>query len=1336
MASFGFRAALRRVVGSGALLIFVGWLLLGSGATIALAVENVPLQGHRLDALSRAERIAAKSGANDALTLTLVLRRSDETGFQHFLADVYDPSSPSFRRFATSHDLADSFGPSADDYAVVRNYFAGSGFGVVEDSGNRMTLTVRAPRDRVESTLAVRIGDFRLDGKEFYANEGDPALPADIAARVQAIAGLSNLASAEPLREFHIVIFSTVCLLIAQFDFDYLLAAPGSVDAQAAYLRAVAKCINWNSIAAGYGKLIGVDPPPPAWQGVDGTGQTVGLLEFDNYLASDVADYIQLIGLPANQIDKVTRVDVGGGTARGANQDEVLLDIADVLSIAPGADIKVYDAPFNGGASFQALFNAMVDDGVTIISNSWAYCEDQTTLADVASIDAILQTAAASGISVFSGAGDSGSTCLDGSANTIAVPAGSPNLTAVGGTSLVLGPGYTYGGETWWNGSGDTPPTGQGGFGTSRFFARPAYQNGLNPSAMRSIPDVSANADPAHGVQICAASLGGCPTGGLYGGTSSSTPVWAAFTALLNQSQGENLGHLNAMMYTLAGSDAFHTPAAMGSDFTHVGLGSPNLARLHQHLTSQSFGSVNASVSEVHAYADGNFTFPAELDLPIYISADGTTEGYVVVRVADGNGNLGGGIAVSLAASAGSHATITPPSGATDANTGTIVFRITDETPEALTFTATAGGVALALSPRITFVSPPAASAGIMAFPTTVPADGISTTTITVTLRDADSHPSSGKHVTLSQDGHSVVTGPDPPVSDANGEVVFTATDTLEETVTYTAVDDTDGGLPVPGTAVVMFSGSVAGSCVIAPSAGDNYVLTPFANGFAAAPFFYGNVNWGCRGATDAAFDANGNAYVAHFQTGSLYKFGPDGGSATTPLATNLGPTLSKPTFGNDGRLYATHGATTGDFFTGDVVELDPATGETLRVVASNLTCPTGLATDPLSGDLFFDDSCFGAGSDNPGLFRITDPAGTDSTRPTEVVLYATLPETPNGVLAFSPDGTLYAESGYLDPQPVVLRVTGTNQPQPAIVTPIPDIWSIYWVNVGATQADGSARSLIIFQTTPTSLDLNLVDITTSPVQVTTLAHDIGSGTIGPDGCLYTSLPDAIYKLEPAAGACDFAATNPSPTLALTPRTVSPNPTQGGLQTLSAAFRNIDVPAGTAVYFQIRGANAQTRLARTNASGAAALEYQGAFAGNDVVTAVATLDGLALTSNVARVTWDTGPHATYVSFPGPVAAVAGQTVTLTASLVDVAVDPQEAIAGASIHFSVGGQSCNASTGANGLASCAVTLAHPGAYTLTASYAGTAQYLAASASTVFVIPTDGIDLIFADGFDGD
>ena len=148
-----------------------------------------------------------------------------------------------------------------------------------------------------------------------------------------------------------------------------------------------------------------------------------------------------------------------------------------LLASLPNIDYVVYEAP--SSTSFETMFNAMIDDGDTVISNSWSQCEDQTTSAEANSIDLILQTAAAGGISVFNGTGDSGSTCLDGSPNTIGVPADSPHATAVGGTTPIPGPGLTYGSETWWNGTDATPPTGQGGFGVSKFFAAPAYQTGF-----------------------------------------------------------------------------------------------------------------------------------------------------------------------------------------------------------------------------------------------------------------------------------------------------------------------------------------------------------------------------------------------------------------------------------------------------------------------------------------------------------------------------------------------------------------------------------------------------------------------------------------------------------------------------------------------------------------------------------------------------------------------------------------------------------------------------------------------------------------------------------------
>ena len=139
-------------------------------------------------------------------------------------------------------------------------------------------------------------------------------------------------------------------------------------------------------------------------------------------------------------------------------------------------------------------------------------------------------------------------------------------------------------------------------------------------------------------------------------------------------------------------------------------------------------------------------------------------------------------------------------------------------------------------------------------------------------------------------------------------------------------------------------------------------------------------------------------------------------------------------------------------------------------------------------------------------------------------------------------------------------------------------------------------------------------------------------------------------------------------------------------------------------------------------------------AGDDVIVALSTVGANELTSNVARVHWASGPHATFLALSGTSGATAGQPVTLSATLVDRAADPPAAIAGASVHFAVGGQSCSGTSNAQGLATCSVTLASPGIYTLTASYAGSTQFLPASASTLFVVPTDGIDRIFADGFE--
>ena len=91
------------------------------------------------------------------------------------------------------------------------------------------------------------------------------------------------------------------------------------------------------------------------WSCIDGAGQTIGLLEFDTFVQSDVV-ITSPWSFSSTEINQLSKVDVNGGVPTpGPDQQEVLLDIAATLGIAPGAQTVVYDAPFDGGRQLRSV---------------------------------------------------------------------------------------------------------------------------------------------------------------------------------------------------------------------------------------------------------------------------------------------------------------------------------------------------------------------------------------------------------------------------------------------------------------------------------------------------------------------------------------------------------------------------------------------------------------------------------------------------------------------------------------------------------------------------------------------------------------------------------------------------------------------------------------------------------------------------------------------------------------------------------------------------------------------------------------------------------------------
>ena len=311
-----------------------------------------------------------------------------------------------------------------------------------------------------------------------------------------------------------------------------------------------------------------------------GLGQTVALVDAydDPNIASDLATFKSTFGIPTSSCSfqkvyangRKPRTDAGWAL-------EISLDVEWVCAIAPQANILLVEA---ASSRFSDLLTA-VDYAKThaqVVSMSWGGGDSSS--------DSTFDTHfVASGITFTASSGDSG--------NGVEYPAASPNVVAVGGTTLTINSDGSYGGETAWSGSGG---------GVSSFEVEPSYQSGFNTTGKRGVPDVAYDADPNTGVPVYdTVSYQGITGWFQVGGTSAGAPQWAALFAIANAVRGTNVT-MNADVYAAASGSSYASNyhditsgsngscgsicmAGTGYDFV-TGLGSPRANNLISALAA------------------------------------------------------------------------------------------------------------------------------------------------------------------------------------------------------------------------------------------------------------------------------------------------------------------------------------------------------------------------------------------------------------------------------------------------------------------------------------------------------------------------------------------------------------------------------------------------------------------------------------------------------------------------------------------------------------------------------------------------------------------------------
>lgn len=302
------------------------------------------------------------------------------------------------------------------------------------------------------------------------------------------------------------------------------------------------------SIACLYGlvtKVAGCNPNTFKTNPTGGT-KAVGIVDAYDYptAMADLNAFSTQFGLP-----KVTastfKVVFAGGTGGCAGSDpgnnpgwegEQALDIDMAHAMSPNAKIFLVEAASNSLADLlvaeDCATKLVAAAGGGEISNSWGGAEFSTeTTMDSHFVH--------SGIVYFGSTGDAAGTQW---------PSVSTNVVAVGGTTTRrVNSGATFGNfisEAAWE---------SGGGGLSQFEPRPSYQSVLPPASHRLVPDVSSDANPNTGVWVYDNNPG--PSGCcwyIYGGTSVSSPTWAAIVNRAGHFAASSSAELTTIYNTFA----------------------------------------------------------------------------------------------------------------------------------------------------------------------------------------------------------------------------------------------------------------------------------------------------------------------------------------------------------------------------------------------------------------------------------------------------------------------------------------------------------------------------------------------------------------------------------------------------------------------------------------------------------------------------------------------------------------------------------------------------------------------------------------------------------------
>jgi subtilase family serine protease len=565
-------------------------------------------------------RISPAAVTEGAVSARVYLAGQDPAGLTAYATAVSTPDNALYGQYLSPEEVNSRFGPTVAEVSAVKAWLAASGLTVTNvGDGVAGYVEVNGSVQAAIQAFGVSFGTFLgPDNKADRAPEQEATVPASLANDVLSVSGLDT--AAHYMRPFD---------KLPPPGQNYWIAPPCSdfYGEKIAFKEPFAYGLPqpWTNCGYTPSQIRGAYHVTESK--MTGKGQTVAIV--DAYasptMLSDANEYATVTGdqpfAPGQYTQHLARhfTDTSPDYCDAQSwYGEETLDVESVHGQAPDAKVVYVGAASCNDPDLADALARIVDHHLaSIVSNSWGEPYDTATLLRV--FDRIFKAGAAEGIGFFFSSGDSGYESPDEDPGSdmlqVDFPDSNPFVTAVGGTSLAIGPDNIYVFETSWGTMLDplasdgkswqyTPPglypdyyDGSSGGGVSTEIRQPFYQEDvvpynlatalpdgtISPVPMRVVPDVSALADPSTGFLVGETALQ--PDGVTYafslsriGGTSVACPTFAGIEADAQQAAGHVLGFANPAIYRRYGTDAFH-------DVTDHPFGLAHLAEVRNNYT-------------------------------------------------------------------------------------------------------------------------------------------------------------------------------------------------------------------------------------------------------------------------------------------------------------------------------------------------------------------------------------------------------------------------------------------------------------------------------------------------------------------------------------------------------------------------------------------------------------------------------------------------------------------------------------------------------------------------------------------------------------------------------